>query len=278
MTTKRKRNEAGLSDVEKLVAIAGARGPETEESATDGAPSIEPELPKLSDFDRQYWGPSELETAQAVVTAAIGACERAAVTPVFNFDPEVDFPEGFGLATLPITKRSELKGEGNIVVGMAIVAIPDPETIRASERGVRWMANTAIAAMLAKLANAIRPKADGTTAASIPFAVEDFISDASSLAAFNAVSGPFVKGLRARGLKMLTKPTLRMALQSAAFAEQNFAAVSQDKWEAVIDKMIAAATAKNLDPGILSVWRATRANVEVDEGDFDLSALDDIKV
>jgi hypothetical protein len=128
---------------------------------------------KLQSVKRDYFPPSDLEKAQTAVGAVLEICQAVKIAPVYNFDVNADFPDGYGLAVLPIKSRDATRG--NVVTGMAIVALPDPNTVAEHDKGADYIRAAVIDSFLAKAANAVRPRSDGSTAASVPYTVEDFI-------------------------------------------------------------------------------------------------------
>jgi len=113
---------------------------------------------------------------------------------VFNFATEKEFPQGYGIGIIPISKRS---GGENITLGVAISAIPDVETVKAHENGNAFVVDAVVGNMMAKLANAVRPRGENNeTASSIPFTVEDFITSnrpEGVLLAFRKYANAYVK-------------------------------------------------------------------------------------
>jgi hypothetical protein len=230
---------------------------------------------QLQELKREYFPPSDLEKAQEKVGVAIQIATANNITPVYNFDTEADFPEGYGLAILPIKERDEQRG--NVVRGLCVAAMPDPATVAAHDKGESFIRDAVVGTFLSKLANSVRPRSDGTTAASVPYTVEDFITSAraaESLAAFRELAPQYVKALKKKGLSIITSPILRQVLSSAQFAEQQFPHIDGAKWDGVLDKMITKAKEKGLDSGIMDHWKSTRAEVEISMGDFDLDGLD----
>ncbi len=224
---------------------------------------------------REYWGPYELEKAMAQVQEAITIAEHNNVEPVYNFDRETEFPEGYGIALLPIKER--VGDRGNVVRGLCVAAMPDPDTLAQHEKGAAFIREAVVSNFLAKLANAVRPRSAGQSAPSAPFTVEDFITSAraaESLASFRELAPQYVKALKKKGLSIITSPILRQVLTSAQFAEQQFPHIDGAKWDGVLAKMIAKAKVKGLDPGIMEHWVSTRAETEINMGDFDLDGLD----
>jgi hypothetical protein len=83
-----------------------------------------------------------------------------------------------------------------------------------------------------------------------------------------------VKVLKRKGLKFITDSILRQTLQSAAFAEQQFPSIPQDKWIQILDSMMARATAEKIAVGMLADWKESRDSATLKDTDIDLSDLD----
>lgn len=229
----------------------------------------------VEEIKKTYYSSAQLADAQTYLDTVTAIAEQHELDVVMNFDQEKEFPQGYGLAVIPTAKRVD--GE-NTVVGVAIAAIPDMATVQNHEGGNEFIENAVISNMMAKLANSVRPRGDaGETAASIPFAVEDFITSnrpEGVLLAFRTFAGAYVKVLKKKGLKFITESILRQVLQSAAFAEQQFPSISQDKWTKILDNMIARAEQEKLPVGMLQEWKQSRDSAELPTKDVDLSDLD----
>lgn len=225
---------------------------------------------------KQFWGVESLEVAQATVNAVIESVNNVGGKLTFNFDPAADFPDGYGLAVVPICK----KDSANVMqtLGAAIGAIPDYATLVGRTDGAAFAKDVVETALMAKLANAVRPRADGNVAASVPFSIEDFITSnrpEGVLVAFRKLAPAYVKLLKSQGLKLMTDGILRSVLESAAFAESQFPKVPQASWEALLDSMIGKANEGDMIAGMMVDWRKTRdeAGLPTDD-EVDLSGLD----
>lgn len=231
----------------------------------------------MNTIKKEFWGQAQLEVAQETVNKVIETVTNANGKLTFNFDPEAEFPKGYGLAVVPICKKNEASGTME-TLGAAIGAIPDYATVIESPEGAAYAKEVVETALMAKLANAVRPRADGNVAASVPFSLEDFITSnrpEGVLVAFRKLSGAYVKLLKGQGLKLMTDGILRSVLESAAFAESQFPKVPQTSWEALLDSMIKKAVEGNMVPGMLEDWRKTRDQAGMPTAeDVDLSGLD----
>ncbi len=229
----------------------------------------------LDDIQKTHYSSAKLSEAQEYLDKVDAIAGAHGLKMQYNFNTDEDFPAGYGVAIVPIAKR--LQNE-NRVIGVAIAAIPDLATVAEHSDGNTFIENAVYGNMIAKLANAVRPRGEsGESAASIPFSVDDFITSnrpEGVLLAFRNYAGAYVKVLKKKGLKFITESILRQALQSAAFAEQQFPAIGQDKWVAILDSMVARASADKLATGILEEWKANRDSAELPTGDVDLSDLD----
>ncbi|MCK4554128.1 hypothetical protein KAU19_04145 [Candidatus Parcubacteria bacterium] len=227
----------------------------------------------LQDVSRKSFSVEDLDNAQIYIGKAVQAANDAGVSPTFNFDTNEELPAGYGLAVIPLTER--VAGQGNVTKGLCIAAIPSVDTILQAESGSPWVINQINAILLRSIKSAAMPSDDGSIT-SIPFKVEDFTTStrSSALAAFNAVASLYVKALKDKGLKFMSKGLLRQVLSSAAFAEQQFPRIGQDNWQLVISSMVAHTGKEGIEAGILKHWAGTRDEIEVSTVDIDLSDID----
>lgn len=230
---------------------------------------------KVDDIKKEYFPSGKLAEAQVAIDKVNIIADEHDLAMVFNFDVEAEFPSGYGMALIPVTKNIEGK---NVTVSVAVAAIPDLETVAAFEGGQQFIAKSVVGSMIAKLSNAVRPRGEtGETAASIPFSVADFITSnrpEGVLLAYRKLANAYVKVLKKKGLLYITESILRQILQSAAFAEQQFPTITQEKWEQILDSMIVRAEADELAPGMLVEWRKSRNSAELVDTDVDLSDID----
>ena len=234
---------------------------------------------KLQEVDRKYYGPSEVQQAKEEVSRITEGLAAMGINPMFNFEPEEPFPEGYGIAIIPLSKR--VPEEGNVNINVAIGAIPDPELIAEKDGGSDWIYSTLTAALIAKVANNARPKADGSSSGSLPFSVQDFITNqraGENLEAWRKIAPRYVTGLRqkAKGLRGLTLSVLKQILQSTEFAESMYSKIPQSVWVRVLDKIIEHAKEEGLDTAVLEHWKATRDSAEMQEPTIDLEDLDNL--
>lgn len=242
-----------------------------DESTTEAAETTT----KVDDIKKEYFPSAKLADAQVAIEKATTIAADHGLEVVFNFDTEKDFPAGYGISIFPIAKRIN---NVNQTIGVAIGAVPDLATVQQHENGQQYITDSVIGSMVAKLANAVRPRnADGDTASSIPFSVDDFITSnrpEGVLLAFREFAGTYVKVLKKKGLTFMTESILRQTLQSAAFAAQHVPNVPQDKWVQIIDSMIARAEAAGIAVGMLAEWKETRDSATLKDAAVDLSDLD----
>lgn len=236
----------------------------------------EPEAVTMQSIEAKNFEASETEAASNYINTVVEICTASNVEPVFNFDPAEPIPDGYGLSVIPLTKR--VAGQGFIVEGVCISAVPSIDNIISEATGSAWIAKQILSIMLKSIKTAASKSAEDIT--SIPLKVGDFItsSRASGLLAFNACAPLYVKALKEKSprLKFLNKALLRQILSSSAFAEQQLPGVDQAQWVLVINSMIAHAKTESIEAGLLTHWLNTRDQVEVDTGDIDLSDLDDM--
>ena len=200
-----------------------------------------PAQPTLQDIEKKFFPSSALDAGQEYIGSVMEICNRENISPVLNFDAEEEFPEGYGLAILPLSQR--VAERGNVISGVAIAAVPEYETILADETGLAFIQKQIQDNVLRQVVAASKSKDGALT--SIPYKIADFTTStrASGLAAFNHVATMFVKALKGKGLKLLSKGFLRQILASAAFAEQQYPRIPQDNWVHVLNSMVAHAQA-----------------------------------
>ena len=227
----------------------------------------------VQDISRKSFAPEDLQNAQAYIGKAVGAAKAGGISPVFNFDVNEELPAGYGLSVIPLTER--IAGQGNVTKGLCIAAVPSVSAILQAESGNAWVVKQITDILVRSIKSAASPSADGAIT-SIPFKIDDFTTStrSSALAAFNAVASLYVKALKDKGLKFMSKGLLRQVLSSAAFAEQQFPRIGQDNWQVVISSMVAHTSKEGIDSGILKHWAATRDSIEVSTVDIDLSDID----
>lgn len=223
----------------------------------------------------QYYGPEQLAEAGPAIDAAIATAEQVGCPVLQNFDGD-NFPDGYGIGIRGLAKR------GESMMAVLLVAVPDVSTIAEHEQGATFIRDTIMGNLLEKAAATVRPRGNDpfmADASILPFSVEQFISPAKrgeGLATFRALAGDFVKVLKKKGIPFLSVSLFRQILESRAFAESQFPAIPQEKWQTVINVMVSAAEKKGLDPAILRHWLETRDSVEIETGDLDLAGLDDL--
>jgi hypothetical protein len=229
----------------------------------------------MQDVEKKHFGAEQLEAGSNYINEVMAICERENVEPIFNFDPSGDLPEGYGLAVIPLQKR--IPERGNLTFGIVVAAIPSVDVLMAEESGINYINKLITDALIRQVTVSAKPKDEGAEIA-IPFKVSEFVttSRSSGLAAFNAVATDYVKALKTKGLKFMSKVLLRQVLASAQFAEQQFPRLSQENWQLVLQSMIAHVKQKGMESGVLQHWINTRDTVEIDVTEIDLSDLDDM--
>lgn len=266
-----------------METLANAAVVETAPATTDEPAEVqtveeiaEAKAKAIDSIKKVYFPSTKLSEAQTEIDRISDICSAYQLKVTFNFDVEKDsLPDGYGLGVIPTSKR--IKNE-NVTLGVAIAGIPDVDTVRNHENGNQFVNDAVVNTMMAKLANSTRPRGeDNETAASIPFTIEDFITSnrpEGVLLAFRTYASAYVKVLKKGGLKLLTESILRQALQSKAFAEQQFPKVPQDKWVAILESMMRRAEKDGIAMGLLSEWKQSRDSATLSDDDVDLSDLD----
>lgn len=174
--------------------------------------------------------------------------------------------DGWGIAIIPQTERQ--KEKGNVVIGVSVVAMPEPETILSSgEAGQTFVREAVIDKLMNRAANfATQKKLKALES------IEAFIETlkkGEQLATYNDIAPDVVKALKAQGMKTMTNVILRSCLQSRAQAETQYPNVSQEMWVTVLQKMNEIAKTKKLDPSTMQNWLETRDQTEAAEFDDD---------
>lgn len=245
-----------------------------EVSATEQAETAETDAEfKIDDVKKTYFAPSKLEEGNVLLQRVIDA----GITPIFNFKTDENFPqETHGMLIAPISKRID---GTNVTQGIIVAAIPVLESIISfGEKGEAFVRDSILDTCFAKVANAVRPRDDGTVASHVPFSIEDFIESkrgSDALKAYAKLAPKFVKALKRMGLKLMNAQLLRHVLESAVNAEQQFPKMKQEAWEHLIDKMIATAKLEQLDPTLFENWRKNRNETTgVSEMELDLADIE----
>lgn len=227
----------------------------------------------LQDIEKKVFPADQLEAGTSYINEVMEICANEEVEPIFNFDPAGEFPDGYGISVIPVTKR--VPERGNQTYGVVIAAIPSVEALASDDAGSAWISKIITDALTRQVSAAAKPKEEGALV-SIPFKISEFVttSRTSGLAAFNAVATDYVKALKTKGLKFMSKVLLRQVLSSAQFAEQQFPRLTQENWQLVLSSMVQHVKAKGMEAGVLAHWQSTRDEVEIDITEIDLSDLD----
>lgn len=246
-----------------------ANVPEAQEVATETPES------KYSPT-RIFLDPSSGVDLQSKINQANEFCQLKQLGSESNI-PAEGLPANYGVGIIPVTKRSE-DGTGNEVHGVFFAAIPSVVELQETEQGRQFVADAVHKSLLAKVANAVRPRgAKGKTATVIPFTVAEFIERARSegiMEAFNEFAGDMVTALKRKNIS-ITKKTLRMCLSNAPFANEAYKnQVPAEQWLRIIDLMEGKANAEGLNVAIYKTWRATRDEQTYQLEEADLSDLD----
>ncbi len=246
---------------------------ESTAQAVEAEQTAPPTTVTLQDVEKKYFSPEQLEAGSQYINEVMVIASAENVEPVFNFETDGEFPEGYGLSIIPLTKR--VPERGNLIYGVVIAAVPTVELLASVESGSNYINKIVTDALLRQISAGAKPKDEGAQIA-IPFKLDEFTttSRSSGLAAFNLVASDYVKALKTKGLKFMSKPLLRQVLASSQFAEQQFPRISQENWLVVLQSMAQHVKAKGMETGVLDHWVSTRDEVEIDVTDIDLTDLD----
>lgn len=244
--------------------------------ANRGTNASEPAY-KLDDVEKVYFAPSELDKAADAIKKIEAIPNVEARRNYTN-----DVPPGYGMLILPISKRDEA-AKKRVNIGVAICAVPSLDLLaEQGDKGMQYVVDAVIDAYAVKINNAIRPKADGSVSASIPFSVDDFLTSQRGKEGFKVyseIADDFVAWLREKGLKSINKVVLRRVLQSKVEAEQLYPRIPQGEWNKLLDSMVAKATKLGKDPATLVNWKNTREQVQAieDEDISEFGGLEDLE-
>lgn len=225
---------------------------------------------------RVFLNPASGVDLQSKINEANEFCQLKQLGSESNI-PAEGLPVNYGVGIIPVTKRSE-DGTGNEIHGVFFAAIPTVAELQNSEQGKQFIADTVHKSLLAKIANAVRPRgAEGKTANVIPFSVAEFIERARSegvMEAFNEFASDMVTALKRKNIS-ITKKTLRMCLSNAAFANEAYKnQVPAEQWIRIIELMEGKANAEGLNTAIYKTWRENRDEQTYALEEADLSDLD----
>jgi len=266
-----------MNDQNQTQQVVDNTAPEISQNADPVNPTdiVNPKQITLQDVEKKYFPPEQLEAGSDYIAEVLAIASAENVEPVFNFDTEGEFPDGYGLSIIPLQKR--IPERGNLTYGIVIAAIPSVDALAAEESGIAYISKIINDSLIRQVTIAAKPKDEGALI-SIPFKIDEFVTSArsSGLAAFNAVATDYVKALKTKGLKFMSKVLLRQVLSCADFAKQQFPRLTQDNWNLVLDSMIAHVKQQGMEAGVLGHWKATRDSVEIDTTEIDLTDLDSI--
>lgn len=251
-------------------------------TTTETAPQTTTENPDtekkftVDDLARTYFAPDDVATKGAEYLAQVLSLEN--LPHRLNFDPEQTFPEGMGLYILPLTKRSEVKGEGRKVLGVAISAVPSLELLAGlGDRGRDFLESAITSAYATKIASSLKPDEKGNLpdGANLPKSVEDFIEsrrEISTYGYFSEFAKKYVPELKKK-IPFLTAVILRQIFQSKAYAA-DFKSVKDEFWTKLLDLAISKGNAEHKDVSQLVNWKDTREQNVIDvTQDIDLDEL-----
>ncbi len=244
-----------MSDNPQTAAAETGESTETNETA----------FASLDDIGKRYFGPDEVagEGGQYFLAAQEAAKKAGEGTFLANFDFNADmgseegFPEGYGLAVVPVSQRVDGK---TVTVAIVASAIPTVDMILSAENGREFVDDLVISALMTKVGNAGRPREGQTGVPILPKSLADFMEGGrkESTKGFMDVAPNFVKLLKANGMKNITTPMLRECIQSTIIAEQYYPDVSQERWVKLGNGIVAMGKAKKLDMSVVEHWIETR--------------------
>jgi hypothetical protein len=146
---------------------------------------------------------------------------------------------------------------------MRLISVPSKEQILADTtvqaRFVKWVINHIVNAAM-----------DEDAREEMFLTVAGTFKQKFDLEAFKYVAKAMVKKLREQGLLGITNVSLRLSLQSAAYAESMFPRMKPAQWEGVLKVMRQLAETHGQDVSIFDHWEATRSAKSADVGELNL--------
>jgi hypothetical protein len=229
------------------------------------------------DIKSAWYAEAAMTEANKELERIVPLAESAGIPMFSNWDAEgEEMPENRNLAIIPVAPK-----RGAEPNGIAISAQPTLDALLAhGEEGVKFVHETIAKALMGRTRSALRAmiKAGNSAVASLPVTIADFITVQSrdqGLGAFREISKPYITHLQTKGFSMLDQKQLRAIFMSAQYAATSYPNTPATSWSGLLDRCIAAATAKNLDPGAMLAWRDTRDAFSVSAGgDFDVDEIE----
>lgn len=255
------------------------------ELATDqnAQPQITPELAAarkaMQAIKKQYFSPAQAETASDEINKVVDIVNLCSGAVVFNFDPLKEVKDGYALIIAPINQRTA--DSKTIVVGVSIGAIPTFELLQKDSEGSAWIKDQVTSAIMAKLANAVRPNSKtGEISATRPYSLQDFITSNRAegiLVTYRKYAPSYIKQLKSMGITDLTEATFRQILTSSTYAKSKFPKIPQSVWVKILLGMVKRAEEDNTIAGMLTEWIDTRDSAGMPEvKEIDYEGLEDL--
>lgn len=234
--------------------------PASTAETANSAEASETVFETLDDIEKRYFSPDEVAGPGGEYFAA----SAELTTLITNFDmsaemgSEAGFPDGYGLAVIPISQRTE--AGKNETVAVVAAAVPTLDMILSAEGGRDFVDDLVNSALMTKIANAARPRPGQTGVPILPRTLADFMEGGrrESIKGFTEIAPLFVKRLKAKGMKNINPAMLRECIQSTAIAKQYFPNVSQENWIRLANGVVQLGEAKKLDMSVVKHWIETR--------------------
>lgn len=179
-----------------------------------------------------------------------------------------NLPAGFGISIRPVSRTVETTAadgtKERVRENFAVLAlaVPTVALLMQSDKGAEYVHNAVLRALEQKASNAVI-RADDLSQVSLPYTVDEFITDASvgaqgmGLKTYTELAPALLKQLAAMQIK-LDRAMLRMVLQSADFASKLMPNITQGFWEKVINSAKGVAVREGMPVTIFDNWLTSR--------------------
>lgn len=285
------RNITGLTTIYMLALLAADAGAGTggEVTTTDDS-AVKPAEPFSYDEDREFFEVSELQKGAEKVGNIVNQKNEDGSAKYHVVSWEGDWPEGAGMAILPLARNETLhKGTKDEVTArrcFAVMVWPywGLDAVMSHENGAKYLASIIEADQAARILNPMRKQAweegkfDPTSCPkSLADHIEGMAADGGAVKSYNELAKVMLPSLKGMSpvFKNFNPALLRQYLSNAPLA-RSFSAEIEDSgfWVKIIEEMKAAAIKANMNAEVFDQWLATRNEQQaVDLTKLDLSKL-----
>lgn len=208
---------------------------------------------------------------QRIEAAQTAALEYYGARVITNMRDDVDV-ENYVPAILRISERDEA-AKKNIVTAVFIGEIPSLAALWDTAQGQQFAQQAIADALLKQITTNVKREEE------LPYKLEAFTTPrGQEHEAWRKTKTDIVRALRSKKkMKHLDANTLEMCLRSQRYAESaGYSGVPGERWDEVIQMLIAAGKKNDWNTLGLEHWSATRYETELEFDDFDLEGLDSI--